>query len=242
MKTNCFDFFMNPYFYIIQHTTSGKYYAGCKISINADSATFMTEFGYQTTSKVVRDIIKSEGLSSFKIRKIKHFSSKLETLAYENRFLLRVNAAKNINFLNKQNGGKYFYNEGGYELSSSTKQKMSKPKSPQTKEKMSLSLRQRSKDVYKKSIESRRLNNATWISEDQKLKIKNHNANYWNEANKFKHREIMLEFYKQNPISEETRKLLSKNNSGKNNKMYGKKHSEETRLKMKQAWEKRKNK
>jgi len=52
----------------------------------------------------------------------------------------------------------------------------------------------------------------------------------------------MLEFYKRNPISEETKKILSKKSSGKNNNMYGKKHSEETRLKMKQAWEKRKNK
>lgn len=232
---------MNPYFYIIQHTVSGKYYAGCKINRTANSSTFMTASGYKTTSKVVHKIIQSEGLCSFKIKKIKHFDTGLEALAYENKFLLRVNAAKNTNFLNRHNGGKYFCNDGGYKLSSSTKQKMKKPKSLETKEKMRLGLLNRSKDIYKKAVESRRSNNSLWISEDQKLKIKQHNANYWNEENKFKHREIMLEFYKQNPVSEETRKLLSKNNSGKNNKMYGKKHSEETRLKMKRAWEKRKN-
>jgi hypothetical protein len=123
---------MKPYFYIIQHIASGKYYAGCKISDSAHSDTFMTKFGYQTTSKVVHKIIESEGLSSFKIRKIKHFTSSLEALSYENRFLLRVNAAKNSNFLNRHNGGKCFCNDGGYKLSSSTKQKMKKPKSPET--------------------------------------------------------------------------------------------------------------
>lgn len=233
---------MNPYFYIIQHVASGKYYAGCKINKHADSSVFMTEFGYKTTSKIVHNIIESEGLSAFKIRKIKHFSSPLEALAYEEKFLLRVNAAKNINFLNRHNGGKNFHNNGGYKLSQSTKQKMCKPKSLETKQKMSGSLRNRSKDTYKKSIESRRLNNSLWISEDQKLKIKEHNINYWNEENKSKHREIMLDFYKNNPITDDTRKILSAKNSGENNNMYGKKHSEETRLKMKQAWEKRKNK
>ena len=56
------------------------------------------------------------------------------------------------------------------------------------------------------------------------------------------HREIMIEYYKHNPISDETRRILSVKNSGENNKMYGKKHTDETRMKMRQAWEKRKNK
>jgi hypothetical protein len=233
---------MKPYFYIIQHIASGKYYAGCKINSSADSDTFMTESGYQTTSKVVHKIIKSEGLSAFKIRKIKHFTSSSETLSYENRFLLRVNAAKNSNFLNRHNGGKCFYNKGGYRLSSSTKQKMKKPKSTETREKMKQALSNRSKDVYEKMINTRRSSGAQWISDEQRVKMKEHNAMYWNEENKNKHREIMKEFYQKNPISEETRKLLSEKRSGKHNNMYGKKHSEETRLKMKQAWEKRKNK
>jgi hypothetical protein len=72
--------------------------------------------------------------------------------------------------------------------------------------------------------------------------MKEHNANYWNEENKNKHKEVMKEFYQKNPISDKTRKLLSEKRTGENNNMYGKKHSEETRLKMKQAWEKRKNK
>jgi hypothetical protein len=232
---------MKPYFYIIQHIVSGKYYAGCKINHAANSSRFMTESGYKTTSKVVNAIIHSEGLSSFKIRKIKHFNIGSEALAYENRFLLRVDAAKNVNFLNRHNGGKHFCNDGGYELSPSTKKKMKKPKSSETKEKMRLGLLNRSKEVYKKSIQSRRSNNLPWVSEDQKLKIKEHNANYWNEENRLKHRAIMLEFHKQNPISEKTRKILSENNNGEKNKMYGKKHTEETRLKMKRAWEKRKN-
>lgn len=233
---------MKPYFYIIEHITSGKYYAGCKINSSADSNTFMTESGYQTTSKVVHKIIKSEGLSAFKIRKIKHFNSPSEALSYENKFLLRVNAAKNSNFLNRHNGGKFFCNEGGYKLSSSTKHKMKKPKSPETKAKIKQALLNRSRDVYEKMINTRRSNGTQWISDEHRVKIKEHNALYWNEENKLKHQETMLEFYKRNPISDETKKILSKKSSGKNNTMYGKKHSEEARLKMKQAWEKRKNK
>ena len=42
--------------------------------------------------------------------------------------------------------------------------------------------------------------------------------------------------------SEETRAIMSENNSGENNPFYGKKHSEETRLKMRQAWERRRAK
>jgi len=124
-----------PYFYIIKHIPSQKYYAGCKINSRANSSDFMTERGYQTTSQVIKEIIQRDGLNSFEIVKIKHFEIPDDALNYEMKFLTKVNAAENARFYNRHNGGKNFVNKGGYKLSESTKQKMRKPKSKETIEK-----------------------------------------------------------------------------------------------------------
>ena len=50
----------------------------------------------------------------------------------------------------------------------------------------------------------------------------------------------MKEVHKLNPISEETRQKHREKSAGANNGMYGKKHSTETREKLKLAWQKRK--
>ena len=52
----------HPFFYIIQHIPSGKYYAGycCKKS-HCDSSKLMTEEGYKTSSKIIKEFIKNEG-------------------------------------------------------------------------------------------------------------------------------------------------------------------------------------
>jgi hypothetical protein len=68
----------------------------------------MTENGYKTSSKVVHDMINEFGISSFKTRKIKHFSNAESACNYEFRFLTKVNAMKNSRFINQTNGGKKF--------------------------------------------------------------------------------------------------------------------------------------
>ena len=217
-----------------------KYYAGCKINSRADSSNFMTERGYQTTSKVVRSLVQKDGLSSFKIIRIKHFETSDAALIYETRFLMKVNAAENIMFYNRHNGGKNFVNKGGYKLAESTKQKMRKPKSGETIEKQNQEKRGRSKEVYKKAVATRKQRYATWHTAEQIEKIKQHNATWWNEENRNKHSEIMKEYRKHNPYKEETRKKWSDARKGSGNGMYGKKHSEATREKLKLAWQKRK--
>jgi hypothetical protein len=232
-----------PYFYIIRHIPSQKYYAGCKINSLADSSNLMTNGGYQTTSKVIRDIIKHDGLASFEVLKIKHFNSSGEALSYESRFLQKVNAAENPQFFNLHNGGKNFVNKGGYKLSKSAKEKMRKPKSKETIEKQNTEKRNRSEDVYKKSVESRKKNNLTWNSKETCEKIKKANAVRWSdEQNRKKHSEIMEEYYKNNPVSEETKNKKRELSKGDRNGMYGKTHNESTREKMRLAWEKRKQK
>lgn len=232
----------NPYFYIIRHKLTGKYYAGCKINSSADSSNLMTESGYKTTSKVIKQLIKKDGLQSFEILKIKHFDSSDKTLSYESRFLMKVNAAENSMFFNQHNGGKNFVNKGGYKLTESTKNKMRKPKSEETIQKQNEEKRNRSKKVYQKAIQTRKQNGLPWISDEQRERVKEFNKRYWNEKTKEEQRNRMIEFYKKNPISEETRNKHKELSKGSNNGMFGKKHSEETRNKLKLAWQKRKQK
>ncbi len=230
-----------PYFYIIKHKPTGKYYAGCKINLEADSSNLMTDNGYKTTSKVVKSLIKTDGLESFEVLRIRHFSLPEEALNYETRFLMKVNAAENPMFLNRHNGGKNFCNKGGYNLSESTKKKMRKPKSKETIEKQNKEKRERPKEVYEKVVETRRKNNPVWHNDEMREIIRTSNIErFSDEKNREKHSETMIEYYKNNPISEETREKLSKVNSGENNNMFGKKHNEATKEKMKLAWVKRK--
>ena len=228
-----------PYFYIIKHILTQKYYAGCKINSKADSSVFMTERGYQTTSQVIKEIIQKDGLNSFEIVKIKHFDTPDDTLAYEMKFLTKINAAENSKFYNRHNGGKNFVNKGGYKLSESTKQKMRKPKSRETVEKQNQEKRTRSKDVYRKMVATRKSRYDTWHTAEQIEQIKQHNATWWNDENRKKHSEKMKEVHKLNPISEETRQKHREKSRGANNGMFGKKHSEETREKLRIAWTKR---
>jgi hypothetical protein len=229
-----------PYFYIIKHIITQKYYAGCKINSRADSSNFMTECGYQTSSNVIKDLILKDGLSSFNIIRIKHFETPSAALTYETRFLMKINAAENIMFYNRHNGGQNFINKGGYRLSESTKQKMRKPKSKETIEKQKLAHLSRGREVYEKAVATRKQRYATWHTAEQIKKIKQHNATWWNEENRNKHSEIMKEYRKHNPYKEETKKKWSDARKGSGNGMYGKKHSEETREKLKLAWAKRK--
>ena len=231
----------SPYFYIIKHIPTGTYYAGCKINKDADSSNLITSRGYKTTSKIVKQLINKDGLESFIVLKIKHFYTPEEALLYETRFLTKVSAAENPKFLNRHNGGKNFINKGGYVLSESTKNKMKKPKSEETIEKQNKEKINRSDDVYKKMVQTRKSKGIPWVSDEQKEKIKDFNSKYWNNENRKLQKERMIEYYKNNPISENTREKLKKRFSGENNAMFGKTHSEETKAKMKKSWEIRKN-
>jgi hypothetical protein len=229
-----------PFFYIIKHIKSQTYYAGCKINSKADSSTFMTKTGYQTSSNIIKNLINSEGLESFIVVRLKHFNNSKEALQYESKFLVKVKAAENEKFFNKHNGGINFVNCGGYKLSESTKQKMKKPKSRETVERQNYEKRNRDKESYRKMVETRKIKYTTWHTDEQIEKIKIHNANWWTEDNRKKHSEIMKEVYRQNPVSEETKQKHRENSKGSNNGMYGKIHSESTKEKLRLAWVKRK--
>lgn len=230
-----------PYFYIIKHIPSGKFYAGSKYGKDADPSKLMIERGYQTSSKDVKKIIKTDGLASFSIDRIKIFKTSDEAVNYESRFLKRINAAAHSNFINKNNNDKKFLNKGGYKLTEKTKQKMSKPKSKETIEKQNHEKLNRDKSVYDKMVQSRRENNDYWNSPETCEKIKQANDIRWSdEENRKNQSEIMIEYYKNNPVSEETKSKISEKTKGEENPMFGKKQSESAKEKMKAAWARRK--
>jgi len=94
---------MQPYFYIIKHKETGKYYAGSRTAKNSNPNELLKEDGYHTSSTIVNTIIKTMGLHSFEVVKIKIFNTPNEAYDYETRFLKKVNASSNKNFLNLHN-------------------------------------------------------------------------------------------------------------------------------------------
>jgi hypothetical protein len=59
-----------PYFYLIKHKSSGKLYAGSRTTPQsklANPTEFMKPDGYQTSSKIIKEIIKNEGLDAIEI-------------------------------------------------------------------------------------------------------------------------------------------------------------------------------
>ena len=148
----------DPFFYVIFHKLTAKYYAGyCSSRIHCNSATFMTsnEKTYRTSSNIVKELILETGIESFVIIRIRHFKRKEDALLYENRFLKKVDAMHNENFLNRTNGGKTF---GCLKHSPETKIKIANSnrggkRSSDTKRKMSI------------------ISKARWTNEEYRIKI-----------------------------------------------------------------------
>lgn len=232
-----------PYFYILRHKPTQKLYAGCKYGTTnkgTDSLNLMTRDGYHTSSKVVRTIIKNEGLDAFEIIRIRHFDTADAAIEYERRFLKKVNAKMNDNFLNMSNndGGSAWSNKGGYELSEDTKRKMRKPKSEETRKRMSEQLKNKPKEYWKEQAIKRIGMKHT--NQGLENMGKAQRARFQNESERVKISESVQEFYRNGGLSPEQRAKHKLAVAGENNGMYGKTHSEESRQKMKDAWARRK--
>lgn len=97
-------FIYTPYFYIIQNLHNGMYYAGVRWNKECHPSELLAKNGYQTSSNRVKTILSEQGLDSFKIRKIKIFTTAIEAQEYEIRFLKKVDAMNNTRFYNGHNG------------------------------------------------------------------------------------------------------------------------------------------
>lgn len=121
-----------PYFYIIQHKETEMYYAGCKTA-KPDPASFMCEYGYCTSSKIIHAMIQNDSCESFRIVELRFFVSEDDAHSYEQRFLSKVDARNNDRFYNLTNG------YGGHVMMGN------KPKSSEHKTNISLALRGKKK-------------------------------------------------------------------------------------------------
>lgn len=133
------DTIMLPFTYLLVHKRTGKLYYGVRCSRGCHPSDLWTK--YFSSSKIVKAIIREEGLDAFSYEIRKTFDTREDALRWEHRFLTRVNAAESDRWLNKFNGGKKFTCEGH---SVETRQKISrslkgKPKSEEWKKKASLS-------------------------------------------------------------------------------------------------------
>ena len=201
-----------PFFYIIEHIRTRIYYAGVKHAKEAltDSSIFMTESGYQTSSTVIEDIIKKEGLEAFRVRKIRHFTKAEEACKYETRFLKRIKAATNSNWYNQHNGDDKFYCFGH---TLETKAKMSSSQkgrkhSEETKKKIANSLIGRIFSASHKSKLSEKHAGMKGFKHSKESKNKIAKAKI-GKTFSIKHRKNMSKAHTGKKFSAETRKKMS---------------------------------
>jgi len=115
------------YTYIITHIPSNVNYYGVRYAKNCSPSDLGVT--YFSSSKVLKRLIAEEGTDNFKFMIRKTFDSKEAALAWEHRFLTKINASQSDRWFNLNNGaGPNSGNLGGYKLSKVTKEKMSKPK------------------------------------------------------------------------------------------------------------------
>lgn len=161
--------YQTPYFYIIQHVRAGKYYAGYKGGSNPDSRNLMQPDGYQTSSKIIGEIVKNEGLEAFVVRKIRHFQSGQDAFSYETKFLKRIGVPNNQVWYNRHVADEFSM--------------IGNKHSPETKAKMSAAQKGRSKSAehcmnlrgLKRSDETRAkislVRTGTFLSAEHKSRI-----------------------------------------------------------------------
>ena len=142
-----------PYFYVIQDTRNGMYYAGAKWAQDADPTQFMVEGGYVTSSKIIKEIIEECGINVFRIVRLKEMET---PLSHETKFLQKVDAKNNPLFYNQHNGNGDFTNK---KMTETSKTKISKARegmefSREHKENLSKAAKNR-KSSKQRSLESR---------------------------------------------------------------------------------------
>jgi hypothetical protein len=97
---------MKPFTYYLYHKPTGLKYYGTRYSKQCDPTDLWTT--YFTSSSLVKELIKAHGADSFvfKVRKI--FETPEQALLWEHKFLSKINAAENPEWLNRHNGGSKF--------------------------------------------------------------------------------------------------------------------------------------
>jgi hypothetical protein len=123
-----------PFAYVITQVSSNIRYYGIKFAQGCQPTDLGTT--YFSSSRIVKKLIKEEGIQNFRFEIRKIFKTRDEAIRWEKRFLTRINAAQSPHWFNKHNGTLNFYRALGYKCSESTKQNMRKPKSKEHRAKL----------------------------------------------------------------------------------------------------------
>lgn len=116
-----------PYTYLITHLPSKKVYYGVRFANGCHPTDLFDK--YFTSSKVVRQLIKSDGIESFKIEIRRTFDSKEAAMLWENKVLKRMNVVKREDFLNQTDNMSRFTNNDwwkGKKRATKTKEQIEK--------------------------------------------------------------------------------------------------------------------
>ena len=101
---------MVAFTYLLRHKPSGKLYYGVRCCRNAHPSQLWTT--YFSSSRVVKKLIARDGADAFTAEVRQVFETKDKALAWEHRFLMKVNAAGSDLWLNRFNGGRRFVCDG----------------------------------------------------------------------------------------------------------------------------------
>ena len=128
---------MQPYTYHLYHKPTKKHYYGVSYRKECSPSELWTS--YFSSSSVVHHLIEQYGKESFIPTVRKTFESSDKAVAWETKFLMKVNAQNNDLWLNRHNGKAKFM--GPHSHSDESKSKISKKhkgtlKSEETKQKM----------------------------------------------------------------------------------------------------------
>jgi hypothetical protein len=124
-----------PFTYCITFLLTGEKYYGVRYAKKCQPAQLWDT--YFTSSIKIHNLISMHGKSAFSFEVRKTFTTKEEACAYENKFLLKINAAANPKWLNSSNGAGTFHctqesskksglKHQGKTISTETRQKISK--------------------------------------------------------------------------------------------------------------------
>jgi hypothetical protein len=97
-----------PYYYVIKEKSTGKRYIGSKYGKDADPNKLLTKDGYLTSSSVIQDLIKINGLNSFEIDELIIFDTSEQAHLYETKQLQKIDAANNKDYYNCHNNDNKF--------------------------------------------------------------------------------------------------------------------------------------
>jgi hypothetical protein len=88
-----------PYTYLIKHTPSQKVYYGVRYAKNCNTTDLFVK--YFTSSKIIKALIKEDGIQAFTIEIRKTFDNKDDAINWENKVLKRMKVVKRDDFLNQ---------------------------------------------------------------------------------------------------------------------------------------------